>query len=502
MDGEQASASPAWRHGSFPDNREAPPAYHGLPFGYGYDDRQSPANDIYDPPARYHLDRQPTPSFESALRSHARPPIERASSSAQHSHTAGLHLPRLGNMESLASSASRRFAGDGFDYRRPAGSASQHTAASVDLTGDEDDVAIDLSQDDDIIDLTADDSGDGASHNGNNAHEQQRDRGQPESHRGRRHPPRLPRGMDIIIDLDNGEEEWFPDPSVPQASSPEIEFISSRTIHGQRPLQPTNGNDSDGEDVRFIRANALPEAEVRRRQRNEQLDNVMDLFGTLNGRFTHLRAQVDRFHEQVNRTANRFHEPVAPSRSASRGRAPHIRVGAFQAPMLDFDVIGFELGPRVREAPPPPATYDAPPPAPEGFTRSPEEEGGALICPNCEEELCVGSDEIKRQVWIVKGCGHVSLSFNGLHDDKLTTAGLLRRVYSQSIGEAQCKGQGKTRKYKPIQGLRGRGLRQERVPQEEHDSGVPVISQHQAVQEMDLYLSFQDLYLGSVMVGC
>ncbi|KAI4630095.1 hypothetical protein J4E80_001028 [Alternaria sp. BMP 0032] len=405
MDGEQASASPAWRHGSFPDNREAPPTYHGLPFGYDYDDRQSPANDIYDPPARYHFDRPPTPSFESALRSHARPPIERASSSAQHSHTAGLHLPRLGNM---ASSASRRFAGDGFDYRRPAGSASQHTTASVDLTGDdEDDVAIDLSQDDDIIDLTADDSGDGASHNGNNAREQQQDRGQQESHRGRHHPRRLPRGFDIIIDLDNGEEEWHPDPPAPQPSSPEIEFISSRTIPGQRHLQPVDENESDGEDVRFIRANALPEAEARRRQRNEQLDNVMDLFGTLNGRFTHLRAQVDRFHEQVNRTANRFHEPVAPSRSASRGRAPHIRVGAFQAPNLDFDIIGFDIGPRVREAPPPPATYDAPPPAPEGFTRSPEEEGEALICPNCEEQLCVGSDEIKRQVWIVKGCGHV-----------------------------------------------------------------------------------------------
>jgi hypothetical protein len=409
MDDDEASASPAWRYASFPDNREALPTLHptGLPFDDLYDDRHSPADDNYQPRARYHFERQPTPSFESTLRSQARPPIERASSSARHSHTAGLHLPRLGNMASSA--APRRFAGDGLDYRRPAGSARERaTAASVDLTGDEDDVAVDLSQDD-IIDLTADDSGYGAGHEEDHAREQERDRGSQESHR-RRHAPRLPRGMDIIIDLDNGEEEWYADRPAPQPSSPEIEFISSRPREGRRLPPPTHGNNSDGEEVEFIRANALPEAEARRRQRNEELDNVMDLFGTLNGRFTHLRAQVDRFHAQVNRTANRFHEPVAPSRSASRGRAPHVRVGAFMAPVLDFDAIGFDLGPRVREAPPPPATYTPPSAAPEGFTRSPEEEGGPLICPNCEEELCVGRDEIKRQVWIVKGCGHVSHS--------------------------------------------------------------------------------------------
>ena len=416
MDEEEASASPAWRYEPFADDREAPPTYHptGLSFDDHYDDRQSPAREQYEPRTRYHLERQATPSFESALRSHARPPIERASSSAVHSHTAGLHLPRVDNM---ASSATRRFEGDGFDYRRPAGSARNHeAAASVDLTGEED-MAIDLSQDDDVIDLTADDSGYGASHDGHNAREQHRHR-QQESHHGRRHAPRLPRGMDIIIDLDNGDEEWNVDAPAPEPSSPEIEFISSRTIPGRRLPLPTHGNEnnSDGDEVEFVRANALPEAEQRRRQRNQELDNVMDLFGTLNGRFTHLRAQVDRFHAQINRTAHQFNEPIAPARSASRGRAPHVRVGAFMAPVLDFDVIGFELNPRAREAPPPPPTYSAPPKAPEGFTRSPEEDGGALICPNCEEELCVGGDETKRQVWIVKGCGHVS-HYSHNHDE-------------------------------------------------------------------------------------
>jgi hypothetical protein len=77
--------------------------------------------------------------------------------------------------------------------------------------------------------------------------------------------------------------------------------------------------------------------------------------------------------------------------------------------LLDFEHVGFDLGMGARPPAQPPApTYNAPPPASDGFTRSPEEEG-ALVCPNCEEELCVGEDEVKRQVWIVKLCGHVRL---------------------------------------------------------------------------------------------
>lgn len=420
---EEGSASPEWRYDPFSDNHQAAPPYHpGLslhgnfaPHGLGQD---AAYDNHQDPHSRYQSFQQSrrSPAFASALRA-ARPPIGRASSStATQSQTAGLHLPRIENM---ASPASGRFPGDGFDYRRPAGSSRQQDVGSVDLTGeeeDDEDVAVDLSRDgsgdndnddDDVIDLTADDSGYGASQEGNNSRQRNGNVEQHDSNRaGANGGPRLPRGMDIIIDLDNGEEEWRVATPAPEPSSPDIEFISSRTIHPRRlpPPHPA-GNNSDGDEVEFVRENALPEAESRRR-RNQELDNVLDLFGTLNGRFTHLRAQVDRFNAQINRTAGRFHEPMAPNRNAARGHA-HIRWGAFVAPVMDFDAVGFEIGPRAREAPAPPPTYEAPPKAPEGFTRSPEEEG-ALICPNCEEELCVGDDEIKRQVWIVKGCGHVS----------------------------------------------------------------------------------------------
>jgi len=76
----------------------------------------------------------------------------------------------------------------------------------------------------------------------------------------------------------------------------------------------------------------------------------------------------------------------------------------FIPPTLDFDVVGFDMGLDRGETASP--AYQAPAPAPEGFTRSPKEED-VLVCPNCGDELCTGKGDLKQQVWIVKGCGHV-----------------------------------------------------------------------------------------------
>ncbi|KAL8675001.1 MAG: hypothetical protein Q9168_000596 [Polycauliona sp. 1 TL-2023] len=74
---------------------------------------------------------------------------------------------------------------------------------------------------------------------------------------------------------------------------------------------------------------------------------------------------------------------------------------------LDFVTQGFQMGEvTARQAQPILPTYDAPPAAREGFTRSPEEDD-VLLCPNCEEELGTGKDDSKRQVWVIKACGHV-----------------------------------------------------------------------------------------------
>jgi len=73
---------------------------------------------------------------------------------------------------------------------------------------------------------------------------------------------------------------------------------------------------------------------------------------------------------------------------------------------MDFGAVAFDLG---LNGPARPATpkYEPPPPAEKGFTRSPEEDE-EVVCPNCGDELAVSEDETKAQVWVVKGCGHVS----------------------------------------------------------------------------------------------
>jgi hypothetical protein len=85
----------------------------------------------------------------------------------------------------------------------------------------------------------------------------------------------------------------------------------------------------------------------------------------------------------------------------------------FEAPEMDFRMAAFDVGYGFNMMPDEDRAETASPPtippsaAPEGFTRSPAE-GDELICPNCEEELCKGNSDLKKQVWIVKACGHVS----------------------------------------------------------------------------------------------
>lgn len=81
--------------------------------------------------------------------------------------------------------------------------------------------------------------------------------------------------------------------------------------------------------------------------------------------------------------------------------------GLFQAPdiNLNFSQAAFNYEQPSRPQPRLP-TYEPPPPAQAGFTRSPREDE-LLVCPHCDDELGMGDEEVKRQVWVVKACGHV-----------------------------------------------------------------------------------------------
>ncbi|KAF2789451.1 hypothetical protein K505DRAFT_328227 [Melanomma pulvis-pyrius CBS 109.77] len=286
---------------------------------------------------------------------------EPASPSHSHPHVSGLHLPHIGRPPVQP----QRYPGDGMDYRRPA--SLQHRDEQA------------------FIDLTADDASPSAS----NA---------PNSRRTTARAQRPPRFAREIIDL--VDEDAHRSAAPPE--SPEIQFISSRRLAPPRRLGPIiDPRNSDQDDVEFVGTNPLP-AE-RRRERHHFEDMVVGVFEDMvherETAFAHLRAHIQR-------AVNNSQPPIVPPRAAGQGRrAGHIHVG-FIAPAMDFEMVGFDLGLGSGPVPPPPPTYDKPNAAPEGFTRSPAEDD-AIICPNCKEELCLGASDLKKQVWIVKGCGHV-----------------------------------------------------------------------------------------------
>lgn len=72
---------------------------------------------------------------------------------------------------------------------------------------------------------------------------------------------------------------------------------------------------------------------------------------------------------------------------------------------LDYQAPGFNI--HEPRPPTPPPSYEPPPPATEGFTRS-VGEADVVICPNCDRELGTG-DGLRQQIWVAKACGHVWL---------------------------------------------------------------------------------------------
>ncbi|KAK0664335.1 E3 ubiquitin-protein ligase complex slx8-rfp subunit rfp1 [Lasiodiplodia hormozganensis] len=332
-------------------------------------------------PAPFHRRANSPPSASSTPPPHA----------PQHPQTSGLHLPPLRH----------RFAGDGFDFRRPAMStpaASSHRPPA------------------DVIDLTSEDDAALADSSATPI-------APPVQSARASRPPRFARE---IIDLSDDTPAHPPPPPPAQnaaPSSPEVEFVSSRTIPGRRRAPATAVDLTDVEDdfefEMFFAdfgarhgVNRAPPGDggfrTRSRRNSPVHRRLMHILGERTSVQQHQHQRLRERRDQRDtrpRTSQR-----APYIQRLIGRDPdgllelnNAHTGFLGPGVMNYGAAAFDLG-LERETTP---TYEAPPKAPSGFTRSPEE-GDALACPNCDAELCAGAEgDEKRQVWVIRACGHV-----------------------------------------------------------------------------------------------
>lgn len=303
----------------------------------------------------------------------SRPPLSSTSSpsssrSSIFNSISNINIPALSNF---------RFAGDGLDFRRPAAAPTTPVAPVPQ----------------NIIDLTDDNSPD-------EVQPQARSNARANSTSAASQTNSSRRLFPDFIDLDEESTRATIDSS---SESPDLELLEVRSVRSQ----PR----SDAE-ARRRQENRHPHANLRPPPYSHNAEDHPFTIGPVGG-WGALRqhAQGRERHQQLaQQTARQFHRLL-------NSNHPHpaadmlLRHGGGDIILpgdLDFVTQGFRMGdaPATRQTQPPLPTYDAPSPPRAGFTRSPKEED-MLVCPNCDDELGLGNDDTKRQVWVIKACSHV-----------------------------------------------------------------------------------------------
>ncbi|KAI9794895.1 MAG: hypothetical protein M1833_007342 [Piccolia ochrophora] len=220
--------------------------------------------------------------------------------------------------------------------------------------------------------------------------------------------PNLPRRFSAdVIDVDA-----IPDPPAQNAgqstsASPDVEVTFSRS-RAPRPHHPTNvarpAQPIEPEPIgdTFGRPRGPGNAFAVGRRRapggipRELQDMLLSRHDAIEARFNEANFRGN------NRTAGnhgpRFHLNGGHLNEALRivGAGP-ANIENFVPPAIDYNLVALHNDGASAPAPAPP-TYQSPPPAREGFTRSPAEDD-VIVCPNCDDELGVGESDEKRSVW-------------------------------------------------------------------------------------------------------
>jgi len=332
-----------------------------------------------------------------------RPDLSTNHSFASSSTTSSLRLP------------TPRYSGDGLDLRRPV--MSQPPQTVIDLTDEPDTPP-------------------------QPRHRHQHSRTSSRATR----PPRFSRGD--IIDLEDRSEEPARRPAHTSAGSPELELLYSRSVPAEAQARRQNGV-----GVASYVGPLEPQPQLAG-PGDFQSASQQGWYGNGPGGLARLQEFARRMDRRVRPAAAagiRGEDMIRREVAGMAQPAPlmHRRPvipaleddlfvfdghGEIELPqMMDYENAGFALAT-------PPPTYKAPSPAQEGFTRSPTEED-VLVCPNCDQELGAGEDELKRQVWVVRSCGHVC---HPVFKIARTTADSRAKVYCGECMKNRPKPKGKS----------------------------------------------------------
>ncbi|TKA73410.1 hypothetical protein B0A55_04273 [Friedmanniomyces simplex] len=129
-----------------------------------------------------------------------------------------------------------------------------------------------------------------------------------------------------------------------------------------------------------------------------------------------------------------YHLGQAASLTAPLNVAYMAQTGDFRGMpgAMMYDAPAFDMGLAGGNRPLSPK-YEPPASPGEGFTRNPGEDE-VVVCPNCGDELAVSEDEMKQEVWVVKGCGHAYCGMCARHRSK--TASKKRGKGKERVTEA------------------------------------------------------------------
>lgn len=218
---------------------------------------------------------------------------------------------------------------------------------------------------------------------------------------------RLPRYSRDIIDLDPRIDEYG-------------NFAETSRDHGGERDNGDEPIEIEEPDVQIIWAsrphNPVPH-HPRPRPTLSRSNGNISYVSMLRDGVTHQHPSGQRSRSSLGDHLQNFHHFW--TRAGSEGRQRILEAGGLRQPVrelphstnlppidLDYDLPGFQMATDPGLPRPPLPTYSSPPPVRPGFTRSPQDDD-ILVCPNCDEELGSNDDELKRQVWVIKSCGHV-----------------------------------------------------------------------------------------------